>query len=59
MTLVEPEKKSMFRRFMDRLIAWEDTLGYSSGDYALDRIAGLEKQIAELRDELRQSLPRN
>ena len=59
MTLVEPDKKSLFRRFLDRVRAWEDAMDYSSGDYALDRIAGLEQQIAELRDELRRALPRS
>ena len=57
MTIAEPEQKSMFRRFWDRLIALEDAMDYSGLDYALDRIAGLEKQIAELRDELRRSQP--
>ncbi len=59
MTIVEPKKKSMLRRFMDHLIAWGDAMDYSGFDYTLDRIAGLEKQIAELRDELRRSLPRS
>ena len=53
MTLVESQKKSIFRRFWDRVIAFEDAMEYSGFDYTLDRIAGLEKQIAELRDELR------
>lgn len=59
MTFVEQDKKSLFRRFLDRVIAWENAMDYSSGDYALDRIAGLEKQIAELRDEMHRSLPRS
>ncbi len=59
MTLVEPQKKSLLRRLWDGFKAWEDAMDYSSADYALDRIAGLEKQIAELRDELHRSLPRS
>jgi hypothetical protein len=55
MTIVEPVKKSVWRRFIDGLIAWENAMDYSSGDYALDRVVWLEKQVAELRDELRQS----
>lgn len=66
MAIVEPQKKSLIRRFLDQVIAWEDAMGSSGFDYALDRIAGLqkqiaelEKQVAELRDELRRSLPRS
>jgi hypothetical protein len=33
-------------------------MDYSSSEYTLDRIAGLEKQVAELRDELRRALLR-
>jgi hypothetical protein len=59
MTLVEPEKKSMFRRLIDDLRAWAMALDYSGAEYTLDRIAGLEKQVAELREELRRALPRS
>lgn len=59
MTIVEPQKKSMFRRFWDRVIALEDAMDYSGFDYTLDRITGLEKQIAELRDELHRLQPRS
>jgi len=58
MTLVEPEKKSKFRRLIDDLTAWAMAMDYSSSEYTLDRIAGLEKQVAELRDELRRALLR-
>jgi len=59
MTFVETEKKSMFRRLIDDLMAWAMALDYSSAEYTDDRIARLEKQVAELRDELRSSLPRS
>ena len=59
MTVVEPDKKSMFRRLIADLKAWAMAMEYSGADYTLDRIAGLEKQVAELRDELRRSLPRS
>lgn len=60
--MVRPRAKSVTwvaRAAMDRVIAWEDAMDYSSGDYALDQIAGLEKQISELREELHRALPRS
>ena len=59
MTIVEPEKKSAFRRLIDELTAWAMAMDYSGAEYTLDRITGLEKQVAELRDELRRALPRS
>jgi hypothetical protein len=44
---------------IDDLTAWAMAMDYSSSEYTLDRIAGLEKQVAELRDELRRALPRS
>ena len=59
MTIVEPDKKSVFRRLISDLTAWAMAMDYSGAEYTLDRIAALEKQVAELRDELRRSLPRS
>jgi len=54
MTIVEPVKISVFRRFLNGLIAWENAMDYSSGDYALERIKILEREVGQLREELRQ-----
>jgi hypothetical protein len=43
-----------FTRAWQTLKAWEEALDYSPLDYALDRIGGLEREVAELKDELHQ-----
>ena len=43
-------KAGIFRRVWDRLIAMDN----SSFDYSMDRIRGLEREVAQLKDELKQ-----
>ncbi len=44
-------KAGIFRRVWDRLIAMDN----SSFDYSMDRIRGLELEVAQLKDELKQA----
>ncbi len=44
-------KAGIFRRVWDRLIAMDN----SSFDYSMDRIRGLEREVAQLKDELKQA----
>ena len=44
-------KAGIFRRVWDRLMAMD----YSSFDYSMDRIGGLEREVARLKDELKQA----
>jgi hypothetical protein len=44
-----------FTRAWQTLKAWEEALNYSGFDYALDRIGGLEREVADLKDELHRS----
>jgi len=41
----------IFRRAWDRLMAMD----YSFIDYSMDRISGLEREVAQLKDELKQA----
>jgi hypothetical protein len=43
----------LFARLRARLRALTEALDYSGYDYALDRIGALERQVSQLRDELR------
>lgn len=43
-----------FRRLMNKVAAWEEALNYSGIDYALDRIAFVERELAEIKDRMRQ-----
>jgi hypothetical protein len=42
-------KTGLFRRLWDGLMAMD----YSSLDYSMDRIRGLERDVAQLKDELK------
>ena len=44
-------KAGIFRRVWDRLIAMDN----SSFEYSMDRISGLEREVAQLKDELKQA----
>ncbi len=44
-------KAGIFRRVWDRLIAMDN----SSFDYSMDRISGLEREVAQLKVELKQA----
>jgi len=43
-----------FRRLMNNVARWSEALDYSGFDYTLDRIASVERELAELRDRMRQ-----
>lgn len=42
------------RRALAAVYAWLQAMDYSSFDYTLDRIKGLEREVEELKNELRQ-----
>ncbi len=44
----------MFRRLMKNVAMWEEALSYSGFDYTFDRIASVERELAALKDRLRQ-----
>lgn len=47
----------MLKRLIDTVIAWAKAVDYSSFDYTLDRVAGLEQELTKLREELHRCLP--
>jgi hypothetical protein len=49
-----PEQGKL-RRALAVVFAWIDAMDYSSFDYALDRIELLERELGQLKEELRQS----
>ena len=49
-----PEQGKL-RRALAAVIAWIEAMDYSSVDYALDRIERLEREVGELKEEVRQS----
>ena len=54
-TAIDPvPKQAKFRRALAAVKAWLQALDYTGFDYTLDRIEGLEQELARLREELRQ-----
>lgn len=45
---------SVFRRFLKKVAIWEEALNYSGFDYTFDRLAAVEKELAALKDRVRQ-----
>ncbi len=43
-----------FRRLMNKVATWLEALDYSGIDYTLDRIAFVERELAEIKDRMRQ-----
>jgi polyhydroxyalkanoate synthesis regulator phasin len=43
-----------FRRALAAVLAWIEAMDYSSVDHALDRIDRLEREVEQLKEELRQ-----
>ena len=43
-----------FRRLMNKVATWSEALNYSGIDYTLDRIAFVERELAALKDRMRQ-----
>jgi len=55
-TAIHPiPKQGKFRRTLAAVGAWLQGLDYTGFDYTLDRIEGLEQELARLKEELRQS----
>jgi HAMP domain-containing protein len=48
-------EQGKFRRALGPVFAWLQAMDYSSVDYALDRIERLEREVGQLKEELRQS----
>jgi hypothetical protein len=55
MTNESKKQKGAFGRVLDAIVAWEKALEYRPYDYVLDRVCNLEREVLELRDELRVS----
>ena len=49
-----PEQGKL-RRVLATVFAWIEAMDYSSFDYTLDRIECLEREVGQLKEELRQS----
>jgi hypothetical protein len=45
----------LVRRIWDTLLAWERVMDYRPYDYAVERIAGLEREVTHLREELKRA----
>jgi hypothetical protein len=43
------------RRALAAVFAWLKAMDYTSSDYTFDRIEGLEREVGQLKEELRQS----
>ena len=48
-------KQGKFRRALAAVGAWLQALDYTAFDYTLDRTERLEQELAQLKEELRQS----
>jgi hypothetical protein len=59
MTNDSKKQKGAFRRVIDAIAAWEKAMEYTPYDYVLDRVCNLEREVSQLRDELRELPPGN
>ena len=57
MTNDSKKREGTFGRVIDAIVAWAKAMEYTPYDYVLDRVCNLERQVSQLRDELR-ALPR-
>ena len=48
------ERPGAFRRLMNKVTTWSEALDYSGTDYTFDRIASVERELAELKDRMNQ-----
>jgi hypothetical protein len=48
-------EQGKLRRALAAVFAWLQAMEYTSFDYALDRIERLEREVGQLKEELRQS----
>ena len=53
MTNDSKKQKGAFGRVIDAIAAWEKAMDYTPSDYVLDRVCNLEREVSQLRDELR------
>src|SRR5882757_4236235 len=53
MTNDSKKQKGAFGRVIDAIAAWEKAMEYTPYDYVLDRVCNLEREVLQLRDELR------
>ncbi len=44
----------VFRRLMNKVARWSEAMDYSGFDYTFDRIASVERELAALKDRMRQ-----
>ena len=58
MTRDSKQRKGTFGRVIDAIVAWAKAMDYTPYDYVLDRVCNLERQVSQLRDELRALPPR-
>jgi hypothetical protein len=47
-------EQGKFRRALAAVFAWIEAMDYTSFDYTLDRIERLEREVGQLKEELRQ-----
>jgi hypothetical protein len=43
-----------FRRLINKVVRWSEAMDYSGFDYTVDRIAFVERELAALKDRVRQ-----
>lgn len=48
-------RQGKLRRALAAVFSWLEAMEYTSTDYTFDRIESLERQVEQLREELRQS----
>jgi hypothetical protein len=53
MTNDNKKQKGAFGRVIDAIAAWEKAMDYTPYDYVQDRVSNLEREVLQLRDELR------
>ena len=53
MTNESKKQKGAIGRILDAIAAWEKAMDYTPSDYVLDRVCNLEREVSQLRDELR------
>ena len=44
----------LLRRLIKKVAIWEEALNYSGFDYTIDRIAPIERELAAIKDRMRQ-----
>jgi hypothetical protein len=53
MTNESKQQRGTFGRVIDVIVAWETAMEFRPYDYVLDRVCNLEREVLQLRDELR------